>query len=149
MHAVAAAGAAFLIAVLWFDLMFDVQVRGRAGDELPPDVLASIAAYYRRVTTDASPMGRLITAVMLVTVAALIAELVQGRNPAWVGGLSLVLAVSAIGLAAARTVRNAVALGGGTGSAPERSALARSVFRDHIYCIIAMATVTAVQLAAR
>src|SRR5215813_8012196 len=30
----AAAGAAFLLAVLWFDLMFDVQSRGHRGDPL-------------------------------------------------------------------------------------------------------------------
>jgi len=46
----AAAGAAFLLAVLWFDLMFDVQSRGHMGDPLPSEVLASISAYYRRVT---------------------------------------------------------------------------------------------------
>ncbi len=46
MHACAAAGAAFLTAVLWFDLMLDVQTRGHAGDTLPNETLASIAAYY-------------------------------------------------------------------------------------------------------
>jgi hypothetical protein len=47
----------FLLAVLWMDLMFDVQVlRFRdATRELPEDVLGSIAAYYRRVTTQARP----------------------------------------------------------------------------------------------
>jgi len=56
MHVFATAGAAFLLAVLWFDLMFDVQVRKHAGDPLPADVLASISAYYRRATTEAYPM---------------------------------------------------------------------------------------------
>jgi hypothetical protein len=46
MHTFAAAGAAFLLAVLWFDLMFDVQSRKRAGDRLPTEILASISAYY-------------------------------------------------------------------------------------------------------
>ena len=49
MHTIAAAGAGFLLAVLWFDLMFDVQTRKHTGDLLPPEVLASISAYYRRV----------------------------------------------------------------------------------------------------
>ena len=35
-------GAGFLLAVLWFDLMFDVQVRGHDGAVLPDEVLASI-----------------------------------------------------------------------------------------------------------
>jgi hypothetical protein len=45
MHAFAAAGIGFLLAVLWFDLMFDVQTRKYAGDLLPGEVLASISAY--------------------------------------------------------------------------------------------------------
>ena len=53
MHTYVAAGAAFLLAVLWFDLMFDVQVRSHPSNPLPANVLASISAYYRRVTTDA------------------------------------------------------------------------------------------------
>src|SRR5262249_35867352 len=57
----------FLLAVLWMDLLFDTQVlRQRSGD-LPEDVLASIAAYYRRVTTTSRPMGRLVALVMLTT----------------------------------------------------------------------------------
>ena len=44
MHTFAAAGAAFLLAVLWFDLMFDVQVRRHPTDPLPAEVLASISA---------------------------------------------------------------------------------------------------------
>ena len=42
MHAFVAAGAGFLLAVLWFDLMFDVQTRKHVGNPLPPEVLASI-----------------------------------------------------------------------------------------------------------
>ena len=52
MTAFVTAGAGFLLAVLWFDLMFDVQTRRSAANVLPTEVLASISAYYRRVTTD-------------------------------------------------------------------------------------------------
>ena len=79
MHAIAAAGAGFLIAVLWFDLMFDVQAR-LPGAALPEAVLASISAYYRRVTTEASPMGRLVSVAMLVTVAAIVGGLLRGEG---------------------------------------------------------------------
>ena len=52
-----AACGGFLLAVLWMDLMFDVQVlRHRRDAQLPEPVLASIAAYYGRVTTRARPM---------------------------------------------------------------------------------------------
>src|ERR1043166_2149382 len=45
-----AACGGFLLAVLWMDLMFDVQVLPHRTPELPEPVVSSIAAYYRRVT---------------------------------------------------------------------------------------------------
>ena len=51
------AGAGFLLAVLWFDLMHDVQVLRLPAGEDPSAALTSIARYYRRVTTDARPMN--------------------------------------------------------------------------------------------
>jgi hypothetical protein len=56
-------GAGFLLAVLWFDLMFDVQVLRHGDEEVPEAVLASIAGYYRRVTTEARPLNRLVALV--------------------------------------------------------------------------------------
>src|SRR5437667_3401644 len=80
-HTFAAAGAGFLLAVLWFDLMFDVQTRKPPHSAvLPPEVLALISAYYRRVTTEAYPMNRLVALVMLLTLAAICAEIAQGSN---------------------------------------------------------------------
>jgi hypothetical protein len=80
MHTFAAAGTGFLLAVLWFDLMFDVQTRKHTDDVLPPEVLSSISGYYRRVTTEAYPMNRLVALVMLLTLAAICAEIVQGKK---------------------------------------------------------------------
>ena len=148
MHAFAAAGAGFLIAVLWFDLMFDVQVRPHARDVLPPAVLASISAYYRRVTTDARPMNRLIAAVMLLTLAMLIGEIAQGLPPGWDGWLSFLLAASAIGLAIGRIIGNAVRLGRAADSPETQSRLARAIYREHVWCLAAMALVAALQLLA-
>ncbi len=145
MHSCAAAGAAFLIAVLWFDLMFDVQVR-RRDETLPDDVLASISAYYRRVTTQARPMGALVSVVMLVTVLAILAEFVWGRTPPWIAWVSLVLAASAIALALSRTVRNARRLGAALDPPPIRTALARGLLGDHLYCLAAMTLVLGLQL---
>jgi hypothetical protein len=149
MHAFASAGAGFLIAVLWFDLMFDVQTLGHAGgSNLPEEKLASISAYYRRVTTEAQPMSRLVALVMLLTLTALGLELLRREAPLWLAVASLVLTASAVSFPLLRTVRNAVALGSGQGSVEHRSALARTVFRDHVYCLIAMTAVLALQLAA-
>ncbi len=147
MHAFAATGAGFLVAVLWFDLMFDVQARGPGRQNLSPETLASIAGYYRRVTTEASPMGQLVAAVMLATLAALVAEIVTHSAPPWIAWGSLVLAASAIALALARTVRNAAKLGRGADDESTRSRLARQILRDHVFCFTAMVAVAVLQLA--
>src|ERR1700730_15585246 len=113
MQSYAAAGAAFLLAVLWFDLMFDVQIRKRVENPLPPEVLASISAYYRRVTTDAYPMNRLVALVMILTLLAIGAEIVEGANPWWIGWGAMVLAGSGVIPTLTRTVPNARRLGRG------------------------------------
>jgi hypothetical protein len=147
MHTFAAAGAAFLVCVLWFDLMFDVQVRGHYG-EVPADALASISAYCRRVTREAWPMNRLIAVVMLLTLLVIVFEIVLGRYHWWIGWLSLAAAASAIGLARVRTIPNAARLGKAADSPVEQSRLARAIYRDHIYCLAAMSLVLLLQLGA-
>jgi len=146
-NAFAAAGAGFLIAVLWFDLMFDVQVLGGEGGELPEEVLASIAAYYARVTTAARPMNRLIATVMLATISAVIVEIAARGEPAWLAWISLALVLPPVALAAARTVPSAVRLGSRVDAPAQQSALARSILRDHLLCISAITTLLVLQLA--
>jgi hypothetical protein len=146
MHAIAAAGAGFLIAVLWFDLMFDVQARGGAA-VLPDEVLASISAYYRRGTTTARPMGRLVSLVMLIAVAAIVVEIVRCEGPRWASGASLVAALIGIGIALARTVRNAVRLGAASDPPEVRTTLARRILADHLASLAAMSVVLALQIA--
>ena len=146
-NAFVAAGAGFLLAVLWFDLMFDVQALRHAEGDLPEPVLASISLYYARVTTAARPMNRLIAAVMLATIAAIIVQIAKGDAPAWVGWTSLALAGGAIALAAARTVPNAVRLGIRADPPAVQSSLARSILREHVVCLAVIAAVLAIQLA--
>jgi hypothetical protein len=145
---VATAALGFLLCVLWFDLMFDVQARGHAGAELPLSVRDSIAGYYRRVVTGARPMNRLVAFAMLVALAALVAELVASDTNDVVAGVSLALAAAAIGLAAARTVRNAVRLGTQTDTDLRQSELARSILVDHLVCLSAISTALLLQLLA-
>ncbi len=147
-HAAAATGIGFLSSVLWFDLMFDVQVRGNREPVLPGEVRDSIAAYYRRVTTAARPMNRLIALMMLVTLLALVGEIAGDDVRTWVAWTSLALAGAAIGLAAARTVRNAVRLGRQTDDAATQSRLARMIFRDHVACLVAIGVALVLQVAA-
>jgi hypothetical protein len=140
------AGAGFLLAVLWFDLMFDVQARGPAGSELPEDVLASIAAYYARVTTAARPMNRLIALAMLGTLTALVVQIADDASR-WEGWVSLALALGAIGIAAVHTVPSAVRLGTRRDDVATQSRLARGILRDHLLSLAGIAGLLVVQLA--
>jgi hypothetical protein len=141
------AGAGFLLAVLWFDLMFDVQVIGHGGPVLPEGVLASIAGYYGRVTTRARPMNRLVAAVMLATITSTALQIGWSDAPGWVGWTSLGLVAGAVGLAAANTVPSAVRLGGRADPVEDQTRRARGILRDHVVCFVAIATVLTLQLA--
>jgi len=136
---IAAACGGFLLAVLWMDLIFDAQVhRHRGADELPEPVLASIAGYYHRATTTSRPMSLLIALVMAILLAALGFHALRGDNPGWVVGVAAALAGPPILLAMLRTVPYAVRLGNRIGTSAEQSRLARSIFRDHLYCLASM-----------
>jgi hypothetical protein len=145
--AFAAAGGGFLLAVLWFDLMFDVQVLAQRQAELSEEALASIAGYYRRVTTAARPMNRLIALIMLATLAAIVVEIASGEHPQWVPWASLAVTVPPIALAGARTVPAAVRLGARRDPVAAQNALARSICRQHLFCFSAIAALLVLQLA--
>jgi hypothetical protein len=132
------AGAGFLLAVLWFDLMFDVQV-------LRGDV-DSIASYYRRVTLEARPMNRLVGLVMLATVAALAVQVARCDTPRWAAIASLVLTLAAVGLALGHTFRTGARLGTQRDSPAEQMALARLMLRDHLLCLAAIVGVLVLEL---
>ena len=147
MRAFVTAGAGFLLSVLWFDLMFDVQVLRYPASRVPEPALASIARYYRRVTTDARPMNRLVALVMLGTLTAIVIQIAKGDDPAWVAWTSLVLAGGAIGLAAGHTFGAARRLGARADVPVLQGRLARSILRDHLVCIGAIGSVLVLQLA--
>jgi hypothetical protein len=140
------AGAGFLLAVLWFDLMFDVQVAGNRAGDLPEEALASIAAYYRRVTTDARPMNRLVALAMLGMLAAIVVEIAQGDPRPWVAWVSLALALPPIALAGLRIFPRAVRLGSRRDPPRRQRELAREVFRTHVACAISITALLVLQL---
>jgi len=141
------AGAGFLLAVLWFDLIFDSQVRAHRDEAaLPEPVLASIAAYYRRATTEARPMDVLIVAVMVATLASLVAQLAGDEVDDWVAVFSLVLAATAIGIAGFSTVPSARRLGARRDPLAIQSGLARAIYRDHVVCLTLIVGVLAIEL---
>jgi hypothetical protein len=141
------AGAGFLLAVLWFDLMFDVQVLRRRGGAPPDRSLASIAAYYRRVTTEARPMSALVGIVMAGTLVAIAVQIVNDEAPDWAAWTSLGLAGAAILTAVSHTFPAARRLGARRDPAPVQLRLARAVLRDHLFCFAAIGTVLTIQLA--
>lgn len=147
MNAFAAAGLGFLLAVLWFDLMFDVQTRKHADEVLPVEVLSSISAYYRRVTTEAAPMNRLVALMMLVVLGAILAEIFADETSAWITWGSLVLALFGFAVTRMRTLPNAIRLGLASDPPEVQSQLARSLFRDHAFGFARTLVLLALQLA--
>jgi 1,4-dihydroxy-2-naphthoate octaprenyltransferase len=113
---------------------------------LPSEVLASISAYYRRVTTDAYPMNRLVAAAMLLTLVCIVVEIVQGRVPWWASWGSLALAGSGFLPTLLRTVPNARRLGRAADPPEVMSTLARAVWRAHLWSFVRMIAVLLLQL---
>jgi hypothetical protein len=125
-------GGGFLVAVLWFDLMFDVQALG-------PDVsvaaIGSIAAYYRRVTTEAVPMSHLVAVVMATVLVASLVDAARAADRRMMRLAAFLLAAAPILLAAVRVFPNAVTLGREAGPDSVQIALARAILRDHFVCL--------------
>jgi hypothetical protein len=144
-----AAGAGFLLAVIWMDLMFDVLALGaRAEGRLAESSLAQIAGYYRRVTTTASPMNLLISVVMAAMVVVLGLQIVRGDGPRSLAAGSLALCGVPIGLALTRVFPNATRLGERADDAVVQSTLARSICIDHVFCFAAMLAFLLLRLSA-
>jgi hypothetical protein len=139
----------FLLAVLWFDLMFDVQTRGHTGEILPPEVLTSLSTYYRRVTTEAHPMNLLVSTVMVLTIIAICGEIYEGRTRWWIAWGSLAIVGTGVVLALSRTVPNAVRLGGATDTLAVQTQLARAIYSDHVFAFARMLVLLGLQLFAQ
>jgi hypothetical protein len=146
MQAIVTAGAGFLLAVLWFDLMFDVQVLPYRTVAVPDDVVGSIATYYRRVTTEAGSMSRLVAAFMLVTVAGVVTQIVRADGAPVARWLSLSLAIVPVALAGTRTVPRAVRLGSRRDPMEVQAAATRSIFAEHVFCLCSIGALLIVQL---
>lgn len=140
MRTLLACGGGFLLGVLWMDLMFDVQALGAPS----PAALQSVAAYYARATTGAWPMGHLILAVMLGTLALTFDWLARDRETRRTPVFALVLLFAPIALGLFRVVRNAERLGAQVDSPAIQWALARSICLDHAACFLLVAGFVAV-----
>jgi len=141
-----AAGMGFLLAVLWFDLMFDVQTRGHTDEVLPLDVLTSISTYYGHVTTAAYPMNRLVSTVMLFTIISVCIEIYQDRTPRWLSWGTLLIMCVSVYFTLTQTVPNAVRLGSDVDTLAVQSELARSIYHDHVVAFARVLALLGLQL---
>lgn len=149
LRALAAAGGGFLLAVLWYDLMFDVQVLRHRDGDLPEGVLASIADYYRRVVTEAMAMGNAPAVAMVVTLIATGLEISRGVLPLVPGVLALALCGVTAVLGVVRIRPRAIRLATREDSVAMQSALARLICRDHLICCATIAGFLVIQLLGR
>lgn len=148
MSALLATCGGFLLAVLWMDLMFDaLALRAPRRAKLPDEDLAKIAAYYRRVTTDARPMNLLIAVVMLTTVLGALGQLLWGDGPLLARFAAVLLCGTPIVLARRRVFPNAVRLGARSAPRTVEDTLAREIAWAHVACFLAMLAFVALQLA--
>jgi len=137
------AGAGFLAAVLWFDLMFDVQVL-RFDDPDGDARLTSMADYYRRVTIEAFPANRLVATVMLLTITGSVVQ--WWRAPSWRAFLAVLLVTGPVALAGRRILPNAQRLGRRGDALAEQRALAKTIWRDHVVCFVCVVTFLVLQV---
>ena len=148
MTALLSLGGGFLLAVVWMDLMFDVQaLRGPRGAPLPDAAVASIATYYRRVTTEARPMNQLVAIVMAITVLGTLQQLAGGTGSFFWRLVALLLCVVPIVLAKGRVFPNAARLGTREEARIVEEALAREIAWAHVWCFVAMLAFVAIQVA--
>jgi len=134
----------FMIAVLYLDLVFDVSALPyrHAKGPLPDHIVEPIATYYRYVTRN----PYLLMFVMAIATISIIAELVYGLAPAWKGYVSLVLMGLAMVVGVARVIPTAERLAKGTVEAEQRARMVHSMFPSHIFLLITILLLAAVQL---
>jgi hypothetical protein len=149
LQTIIAVGAAFLFAVLWFDMMFDTQVGKYPSGALPAEILASLSTYYRRVTVEGAPMMYLPVAVMALVLAAVILELVGATVAPWIGWISLALAAWAVVSVAFMAVPRAQRIGRAKEPPDVLSGLARQVLALHSLAALCWVVVIVLQLFAR
>lgn len=138
MRALLAACGGFLLAIIWVDMMFDIQAYRAKTKTLPEKILSATASYYRQITKGADPMRQLVTFVMAVLGLALIYDLALGTTPLWYRGVSFALAIPGPVLALVRTLKNAMRLSERGDSVETQSALAHSLFSDHLFSFVLM-----------
>ena len=125
----------FLLAVLWFDLMFDTAALPFAwrGQDVSMQAVDVIAAYYRRAVIASFPMNLLVAVMMLGALACALWRLAfDVETPLWVRAVCVVLVGAAVVVALLKTVPEARRLGQQNDPLPVQATLAVSILKAHI-----------------
>jgi hypothetical protein len=85
---------------------------------------------------------------MVLTLVAIVAEIIADTDPWWIAWGSLVIAGSGFGPTLMRTVPNARRLGSARDAPEEQSRLARAIYRAHVLSFARMLVVLVLQLIA-
>jgi hypothetical protein len=136
----------FMLAVLYIDLMFDVSAAPyrRTGATIPKEVLDPITYYYGRITKN----PYVLMFVMLTTTLCIVAEIVYGLVPRWVGYSSLVLMGMSVVAGALKVIPTARRLGANKDPDDVRTRLARSLLPFHVVLLFNILLLVVIQLCA-
>jgi hypothetical protein len=136
----------FMIAILYIDLQFDILAlpHRRAGGPAPSGVLGQIATYYGVITKN----PYLLMFVMMTALLCIIAEIVYALVPRWAGYSSLVFMLLAMLGGIVRVIPTAQRLATDTDTIDERTRMVHSMFPSHIFLLIMILSLAAVQLGA-
>lgn len=147
-RALALMGGGFLLAVLWFDLKFDILALEalRTGGAVSEDALSIIRTYYKQALATESGGFPLIISMMAIANLGALLQLRDQAVSLWVRVLAMGLVFPPVSLAGIRVVPNARVLGEGQISLAEQSDLAILILQDHLYCIVSICAFLALQL---
>ncbi|MFQ5349067.1 MAG: hypothetical protein ACE5EG_01340 [Thermoanaerobaculia bacterium] len=133
----------FCVAVLYLDLVFDVSAvpYRNTNTALPANILTPITTYYRYVTRN----PWLLIFVMSVAITCIVAELLFGQAPRWVGYSSLAVFGLIALLAVARVIPWAQRLASGEESVEGQTRLAHGLFPFHMLFLILILSLVLLQ----
>jgi hypothetical protein len=136
----------FMIAILYIDLQFDLLAlpsKG-SGGPVPSGVLAQIATYYGVITKN----PYLLMFVMMTALVSIITQIVYAQVPTWAGYSSLVLMLLAMGGGVVLVIPTAQRLATDKDSIDERTRMVYGMFPSHMFLLVCILSLAAVQLAA-
>lgn len=136
----------FMMAVLYIDLMFDVSAAPYRHTKaaLPREVLDPITHYYGRITQN----PYVLMFVMLTTTVCIVAQIVFGLAPRWVGYSSLFLMGLSMAAGTLKVIPTAQRLGAGKEPEEVRTGLVHGMLPFHLMLLTNVILLAAIQLSA-